>query len=96
MKKSILSACSALALALSGTSAMASFTVNEMHTATGAAVADFMKTNPAHSEHFFGYKTWKSGDDVKVKVYVAHDGMNMEFNYVCHKHGAKVECHFQP
>ena len=57
------------------------------------AVNDFMQNNAGHAAHFTGYKTWKSGDDVKVKVYVSHDGMNMGFNYTCHKHGATIECH---
>lgn len=84
------------AVFLMSSSAMAAFSVSEMHTASALAVADFAKVNPAHAPHFTGYKTWKSGDDVKVKVYAAHNGMNMEFNYVCHQHGASIECHYQP
>ena len=95
MKVSKHALASVVALVLAGGSAMAAFSVTEMHTATASAVADFMKNNPAHVAHFTGYKTWKSGDDVKVKVYVAHDGMSMDFNYVCHKHGSNIECHAQ-
>lgn len=78
-----------------GSSAFAAFSIPEVHSATSLAVQDFATKNVDHAEHFTGYKTWKSGEDVKVKVYVAHDGMNMEFNYVCHKHGPKIECHSQ-
>lgn len=76
--------------------AQAAFNVIEMHAATESAVVHFLKNNPAHADHLFGYKTWKSGEDVKVKVYVTHAGLNMEFNYVCHKHETNIECHFQP
>ena len=85
-----------IGMTINGTLAMAAFSNTEVHNASAIAVADFSRANPTHAEHFTGYKVWKSGEDVKVKVYVAHDGMTMEFNYVCHKHEAAVECHFQP
>ena len=92
--KKILTCLAAFTIA---TPAMAAFSVSDLHSASTLSVTDFGKTNPDHSAHLTGYKTWKSGDDAKVKVYVAHDGMNMEFNYVCHKHTpTTVECHFQP
>lgn len=79
----------------------AAFSIEELHQASRAAVDDFQKENPDHVEHFTGYKSWKSGDDAKVKVYVSHDGMNMEFNYNCYKHDNHethetiVQCHAQ-
>lgn len=75
--------------------ALAAFSVEELHSASQLAVADFRASNPDHVEHLVGYKTWKSNDEAKVKVYVSHDGMNMEFNYLCHKHDNAVECHAQ-
>ena len=84
-----------IALALFAASpALAAFTINELHTATTLAVTDFVKSNPGHSDHFTGYKSWKSGEEAKVKVYATHNGANMEFNYVCHKHPG-IECHAQ-
>jgi hypothetical protein len=81
---------------LAGTSAMAEFNVEEMQQVTGLAIADFARDNSGHVQHLTGWKTWKSGEGVKVKLYVAHDGMNMEFNFDCHKHGdGKLQCHIQ-
>ena len=93
--KFLLAFGSALSVSICSFSALAEFTIDEMHTATASAVANFVKDNPAHADHFTGYKSWKSGDDVKVKVYALHGGTNMEFNYLCHKHGTLIECHFQ-
>ena len=95
MKSSLLAFVSAFSIMVSGTSAMAAFSIDEMHTATATAVNEFVKANPNHADHLTGYKTWKSTDDVKAKIYVSHDGMNMEFNFLCHKHGAAIECHAQ-
>lgn len=79
---------------LSSTSAMATFDIQKMQQVEALAVADFAKENSSHVEHLTGWKTWKSGDDVKVKIYVDHDGMNMEYNYNCHEHGdGKLQCH---
>lgn len=70
--------------------------VQEMQTLTGLAIGDFGVNEPGHVQHLTGWKTWRSGADVKVKIYVTHDGMNMEFNYHCHKHGdGKLQCHAQ-
>ena len=81
--------------ALVSSVAHAAFSIEELNQATALAVSNFKSTKPEHVAHFSGYKSWKSGDEAKVKIYVAHDGMNMEFNYVCHKHGANIECHAQ-
>lgn len=94
MKKTFL-AVAALALA-AASPAMAAFNIQEMQQVEGLALADFAQENASHVGHLTGWKTWKSGEDVKVKIYVAHDGMNMEFNYHCHKHGdGKLQCHAQ-
>lgn len=73
-----------------------SITVKEMQTLTGIAIDDFSAENAGHVQHLTGWKTWRSNADVKVKIYVTHDGMNMEYNYHCHKHGdGKLQCHPQ-
>ena len=82
-------------LVLLSPSAWAAFSIDELQQATKIAVEAFQAANPAHVEHFVGFKSWKSGEEAKVKVYVSHDGMNMEYNYVCHKHESAMECHAQ-
>lgn len=77
------------------TQAMAAFSLDELHVATATGISELTKTAPEHIPHVNAYKTWISGEDAKVKLYVAHDGMNMEFNYLCHKHPGKIECHAQ-
>lgn len=94
MKKTMLAGF-ALTLALGSSAAFGAFSIEQLHDATKKATDDFTTANPDHVEHFVGYKTWKSGEDAKVKIYVSHDGMNMEFNYVCHIHDSGVECHGQ-
>jgi hypothetical protein len=95
--KNILIAIAGIAL-FSGAPAMAdddhgAISVAEMQTLTGLAIDDFSKENE-HAQHLTGWKTWRSGDAVKVKIYVTHDGMNMEVDYQCHKHGdGKLQCH---
>ncbi len=75
--------------------AFGAFNIEELQAVTKLALEDFKKTQVEHTPHFFGYKSWKSGEDAKVKIYVNHDGMKMEFDYVCHKHADKMECHGQ-
>lgn len=71
-------------------------TLQEMQQLNGMAIDEFSKENASHVQHLTGWKTWRSGADIKVKLYVSHDGMNMEFNYDCHKHGnGKLQCHAQ-
>lgn len=82
-------------LTLGSSAAFAAFSIEELHTATKKATDAFATANPDHVEHFSGYKSWKSGEDAKVKIYVSHDGMNMEFNYLCHNHDGTIECHAQ-
>ena len=62
---------------------------------TKLAYADFLVAQPLHAPHFFGFKSWLSGDDTRVKIYVLHNGMNMEFSYTCHVHEEGPECHRQ-
>ncbi len=73
----------------------AAFSIDETHQAAKIATENFSEERPDHVEHFTGYKAWKSGDDAKVKIYISHDGMNMEFNYTCMKHETAIACHTQ-
>lgn len=59
---------------------------------TKIALDDFLKNN-IHKDHMYGFKTWKSGDDAKVKIYVKHDGMEMSFDYHCMEDTGKLVCH---
>jgi hypothetical protein len=78
-----------------GTPAFAEFSMDELLAVTKVALTDFTAAHPDHVDHFTGYKAWKSGEDAKVKVYVTHSGMSMDFNFVCHKHDEAMECHAQ-
>jgi hypothetical protein len=80
---------------LSAPSVFAAFSIDELVEATKVALKDFQTKNPEHVTHFSGYKSWKSGEDAKVKVYVNHEGMNMEYDFVCQKHTSGIECHLQ-
>lgn len=72
--------------------ALASFSPSQLIEATKIAVSDFETTHPDHVSHLSGFKTWKSGLDGKVKIYVDHDGHAMEFDYTCQDHGGTLEC----
>ncbi len=96
--KGLLLGLSALAVASVLTSSTAqaavTFTIAEVNGAAKLATDLFSTENPDHVEHFVGYKIWKATDQLKVKVYVDHDGMPMEFNYFCHHHeDGDLECH---
>lgn len=78
-----------------GSAAFAEFSMDELVEVTKIALKDFSTTKAEHVPGFTGYKVWKSGEASKVKIYVSHDGMNMEFNYLCEKHDATKECHAQ-
>lgn len=82
------------AVASFSVNAFGAFTIDNVVEATKLAIDDF-KVTSAHAEHFLGFKSWKSGDDVKVKIYINHDGMAMEANYNCHQHDGEIECHLQ-
>lgn len=93
--KKFIAAGFAIGLLASG-SAMAAYSIEEMQKLTSLALEDFTRENGDHAQHLTGWKTWKSGEGVKVKIYVAHDGMNMEFNYDCVKHGSDhLQCDAQ-
>lgn len=68
------------------------FSPTELIQATTASMDVFNAANADHITHLTGFKTWKSGADAKVKFYVAHDGMNMEFNYLCLKSENQIRC----
>jgi len=68
------------------------FNESELIQATTIAMEDFKTANPDHIAHLSGFKTWKSGVDAKIKFYVAHDGMTMEYNYLCSKHETQIHC----
>ena len=68
------------------------FSPTELVQGTMVAMDVFKTENPDHMVHLSGFKTWKSGADAKVKFYVAHDGMNMEYNYLCLKHESQIHC----
>jgi len=95
MKKNLSLLVAAFAFVAYSQSAWAAFSIDELHTATKTAVDMFKKDQAEHAAHFTGYKSWLSGEEAKVKVYVSHDGMTMDFNYLCHKHDAAIECHAQ-
>ncbi len=94
--KTALALVSGVAALVIGSPAFAAFTSAQLIEVTKLAVEDFEATNPDHAEHFVGYKSWKTGEDSKVKIYVTHGAMNMEFNYNCHNHDGELECHVQP
>ncbi len=68
------------------------FSPTELVQGTTVAMDVFKTENPDHMVHLSGFKTWKSGADAKVKFYVNHDGMNMEYNYLCLKHETQIHC----
>jgi hypothetical protein len=84
-----------IGVSLAGTQAFGAFTSAELLTASQQAVAAFEAQNPDHAAHFTGFKTWKSGGDAKVKIYVDHDGHAMEFDFLCRKQDNELECQDQ-
>lgn len=85
----------AFAVAGFGTSVAAQFTTDELLSATKSTIEVFRKEQPEHATHFTGYKAWLSGEEAKVKVYATHEGMTMDFSFLCHKHDDSIECHAQ-
>lgn len=92
MKRKIFFWLTVFALTSGVTQTWAAATIDELHIATKAACDEFQRTHADHVSHFTGYKSWISGDDLKVKVYVNHDGMNMDYSYVCQKHDSAIHC----
>jgi hypothetical protein len=68
------------------------FIPSELLEATNVALKNLTEIKPEHVEHITGFKTWKSGTDAKVKIYVAHDNMTMDYNYLCGKQENKIQC----
>lgn len=88
--------CAVMAAALlTASPSFAAFTMEELADVTKVGLKAFSTKEPTHSKHSIGFKSWVSGEDAKVKIYVTHDGMSMEFNYLCHKHDGASECHEQ-
>jgi hypothetical protein len=81
-------------IAFSG-AGLAAIDFDVMQTMTKLAHADFIVAQAAHAQHVTGFKTWLSADDARVKFYVTHDSMTMEFSYLCHVHDEGPECHRQ-
>lgn len=73
----------------------AGMSVAELQTVTDLSLKDYVAANPSMQVCITGFKAWQSGDDAKVKIYMDHNGMTMDANYVCHKHDAHLECHIQ-
>lgn len=93
MKTLLMHSVLGFGMILPGASAIAEFSVDELQIAAKTAIEDFTIVNPGHVQHLTGYKTWKSDDDAKVKIYVSHDGMDMDFSYLCMKHETTTACH---
>lgn len=93
MKKLITRLTVTLASAVLPTAAFAGeFSAADLVQATQVALKIFSDASPGHVGHITGFKTWKSGADAKVKVYMTHDGMAMEMNYQCTGAGGQIRC----
>lgn len=68
------------------------FNVDDLTKASTLSITLFKETSPDHFIHLNGFKVWKSGTEAKVKIYINHDGMTMENNYLCQKHDGDVHC----
>lgn len=68
------------------------FSPEQLVKATDVALKSYAAENSAHGTHVTGFKTWKSGAEAKVKIYIDHNGMAMESNYVCQEHSGQVHC----
>lgn len=90
MKSILIGFMTVLSFSLPGWAA--EFSAADMVTGTHAALKVFSDENADHVVHVSGFKTWKSGTDSKVKIYVAHDGMNMEYNYLCQIQDDQINC----
>lgn len=81
----------ALSASVLSTPALAAFSVDQLAEAAKASIDDFKTTNAEHVQHLTGYKVWKADEAANVKIYIDHDGMAMEFDYVC-QNGTAVSC----
>jgi hypothetical protein len=83
-------------MALGAQSAFGAFTIADLNQSAKLATDAFQTAHPDHVHHFTGYKAWLSGEESKVKVYVNHDGMNMEYNYDCRREDdGQIACYAQ-
>jgi hypothetical protein len=82
-----------LTLVLSSTAAMAAFTTERLLDANKAALDAFKVGFPTMKvSDITGFKTWKSGDDAKVAIYMDMSGMPMETDYDCTDSGTQLDC----
>ncbi len=95
MKHTLVVALVALTAGFATPSFAAPFSVDDLLSATKLAMADFTAKNPVHAPHYTGFKTWISGEESRVKVYVLHNDAPLDFSFLCHKHDGKIECHAQ-
>jgi hypothetical protein len=93
--KKIISASAMIASLGFASAGRAEVDFDQLQALSKVAFSDFSAANPDHVQHFTGFKAWKSGDDGRVKIYVNHDGMAMEYTYLCHFHDEEPECHLQ-
>ena len=77
---------------LAGAAEATDFTSADLLAASEAALKSFQTGSPEHAAHLTGFKTWKSGVDAKVKIYVLHGGATMEMNYLCIKSANQIRC----
>ncbi len=83
------------AVAVFSVTAMAApvgFSAAELMQATQVSLKLFTDTTPDHVVHISGFKSWKSANDAKVKIYMTHDGMTMESNFHCTLNNGQVRC----
>lgn len=92
MKRFLIATLGVLAFSQASFAAM-SFA--DLQQVTQLAYTDFSTAHPDHVVHFTGFKTWISGETSRVKVYVNHEGMAMEYSYLCERHETALECHHQ-
>ena len=62
---------------LTASPSFAAFTMEELADVTKVGLKAFSTKEPTHSKHSIGFKSWVSGEDAKVKIYVTHDGMSI-------------------
>jgi hypothetical protein len=85
----LLAAC----VAFSSTAALAAFSPDRLIDANKAALEVFKKGfSNMNASDITGFKSWKSGDDAKVAVYMDMDGSPMETDYDCTDNNGKLDC----
>jgi len=68
------------------------FSAVELVQASQVSLKLFTDTTPDHVIHITGFKSWKSANDAKVKIYMTHDGMSMESNFHCTMNNGQIRC----